>query len=177
MLRTFPVVSGKPGDSGHLQLWQLWTVAHFPQSLIHPLSLSLSIREGNMEHLLARELVPGDTVCLSVGERVPADVRLFEVQTHTPKRVLSSTQNPLFCVSSGFYDLYLSSAGYFFRNILFTHILSPGSCPVQPVSCFYFTCTQKVPGKGSHLITGIMMSTVTGLQLCSNLIHCVFGRL
>uniref|UniRef100_A0A8C9TK00 Calcium-transporting ATPase n=1 Tax=Scleropages formosus TaxID=113540 RepID=A0A8C9TK00_SCLFO len=36
------------------------------------------IREGRLEHLLARELVPGDTVCLSVGERVPADLRLFE---------------------------------------------------------------------------------------------------
>lgn len=36
------------------------------------------IREGHLEHLLARELVPGDTVCLSVGERVPADLRLFE---------------------------------------------------------------------------------------------------
>ncbi|XP_053287967.1 calcium-transporting ATPase type 2C member 1 isoform X2 [Pleuronectes platessa] len=36
------------------------------------------IRDGNLEHLLARELVPGDTVCLSVGERVPADLRLFE---------------------------------------------------------------------------------------------------
>ncbi|KAJ4919811.1 hypothetical protein JOQ06_029478, partial [Pogonophryne albipinna] len=34
------------------------------------------IREGNLEHRLARELVPGDTVCLSVGERVPADLRL-----------------------------------------------------------------------------------------------------
>uniref|UniRef100_A0A8B9K3R7 P-type Ca(2+) transporter n=1 Tax=Astyanax mexicanus TaxID=7994 RepID=A0A8B9K3R7_ASTMX len=42
------------------------------------LSLFLSIREGRLEHLLARELVPGDTVCLSVGERVPADLRLFE---------------------------------------------------------------------------------------------------
>uniref|UniRef100_A0A4W6DMG6 Calcium-transporting ATPase n=1 Tax=Lates calcarifer TaxID=8187 RepID=A0A4W6DMG6_LATCA len=36
------------------------------------------VREGNLEHLLARELVPGDTVCLTVGERVPADLRLFE---------------------------------------------------------------------------------------------------
>ncbi|KAM9851948.1 calcium-transporting ATPase type 2C member 1 [Aulostomus maculatus] len=36
------------------------------------------VRDGHLEHLLARELVPGDTVCLSVGERVPADLRLFE---------------------------------------------------------------------------------------------------
>uniref|UniRef100_A0A8C3AKP3 P-type Ca(2+) transporter n=1 Tax=Cyclopterus lumpus TaxID=8103 RepID=A0A8C3AKP3_CYCLU len=36
------------------------------------------LREGHLEHLLARELVPGDTVCLSVGERVPADLRLVE---------------------------------------------------------------------------------------------------
>ncbi|XP_065813648.1 LOW QUALITY PROTEIN: calcium-transporting ATPase type 2C member 1 [Labrus bergylta] len=36
------------------------------------------IRDGNLEHLLARELVPGDTVCLAVGERVPADLRLYE---------------------------------------------------------------------------------------------------
>uniref|UniRef100_A0A8C5N232 Calcium-transporting ATPase n=1 Tax=Leptobrachium leishanense TaxID=445787 RepID=A0A8C5N232_9ANUR len=36
------------------------------------------IREGRTEHTLARELVPGDTVCLSVGDRVPADLRLFE---------------------------------------------------------------------------------------------------
>ncbi|KAL6109921.1 atp2c1 [Pungitius sinensis] len=36
------------------------------------------LREGNLQHLLARDLVPGDTVCLSVGERVPADLRLVE---------------------------------------------------------------------------------------------------
>ncbi|XP_037130798.1 calcium-transporting ATPase type 2C member 1 [Syngnathus acus] len=36
------------------------------------------IREGRLQHLLARELVPGDTVCLGVGEQVPADLRLFE---------------------------------------------------------------------------------------------------
>ncbi|KAK1173540.1 calcium-transporting ATPase type 2C member 1-like [Acipenser oxyrinchus oxyrinchus] len=36
------------------------------------------VREGNLEHMLAQQLVPGDTVCLFVGERVPADLRLFE---------------------------------------------------------------------------------------------------
>lgn len=39
-----------------------------------------SVREGKLEHTLARDLVPGDTVCLSVGDRVPADLRLFEVR-------------------------------------------------------------------------------------------------
>ncbi|XP_069767126.1 calcium-transporting ATPase type 2C member 1 isoform X2 [Narcine bancroftii] len=37
------------------------------------------VREGRVEHMLARELVPGDTVCLTVGDKVPADLRLFEV--------------------------------------------------------------------------------------------------
>nr|XP_033785910.1 calcium-transporting ATPase type 2C member 1 isoform X2 [Geotrypetes seraphini]XP_033785912.1 calcium-transporting ATPase type 2C member 1 isoform X2 [Geotrypetes seraphini] len=36
------------------------------------------VREGKLEHTLARDLVPGDTVCLSMGDRVPADLRLFE---------------------------------------------------------------------------------------------------
>ncbi|KAJ6657173.1 hypothetical protein lerEdw1_002762 [Lerista edwardsae] len=37
------------------------------------------LREGKLQHLLARELVPGDIVCLSTGDRVPADIRLIEV--------------------------------------------------------------------------------------------------
>ncbi|KAM5138785.1 calcium-transporting ATPase type 2C member 2-like [Mantella aurantiaca] len=36
------------------------------------------IRDGKLQHLLARELVPGDVVCLAVGDRVPADIRLIE---------------------------------------------------------------------------------------------------
>ncbi|XP_067937726.1 calcium-transporting ATPase type 2C member 1-like [Watersipora subatra] len=36
------------------------------------------IREGKLETFLARELVPGDIVTVGVGDRVPADVRLFE---------------------------------------------------------------------------------------------------
>lgn len=36
------------------------------------------LRENRLESFLARNLVPGDVVYLSVGDRVPADIRLFE---------------------------------------------------------------------------------------------------
>ena len=38
-----------------------------------------SIRDGVMVETLARWLVPGDIVHISLGDRVPADIRLFEV--------------------------------------------------------------------------------------------------
>uniref|UniRef100_A0A8C9GTI1 Calcium-transporting ATPase n=1 Tax=Piliocolobus tephrosceles TaxID=591936 RepID=A0A8C9GTI1_9PRIM len=38
-----------------------------------------TLREGKLQHLLARELVPGDVVSLSIGDRIPADIRLTEV--------------------------------------------------------------------------------------------------
>ncbi|XP_004690393.1 PREDICTED: calcium-transporting ATPase type 2C member 2 [Condylura cristata] len=37
------------------------------------------IRDGKLQHLLARDLVPGDIVSLSIGDRIPADIRLTEV--------------------------------------------------------------------------------------------------
>ncbi|XP_074645561.1 calcium-transporting ATPase type 2C member 1-like [Tubulanus polymorphus] len=36
------------------------------------------VRSGQEQTFLARELVPGDIVHLSIGDRVPADIRLFE---------------------------------------------------------------------------------------------------
>ncbi|XP_022904126.1 calcium-transporting ATPase type 2C member 1 isoform X2 [Onthophagus taurus] len=36
------------------------------------------LREGTPDTFLARELVPGDVVLLNIGDRVPADLRLFE---------------------------------------------------------------------------------------------------
>ncbi|KAJ2943587.1 hypothetical protein O0L34_g16696 [Tuta absoluta] len=36
------------------------------------------LREGSLEHFLARNLVPGDIIHLNVGDRVPADLRLFD---------------------------------------------------------------------------------------------------
>lgn len=50
-------------------------VKYFSFSLI---SRFLSLREGRLETFLARNLVPGDIVYLNVGDRVPADVRLYE---------------------------------------------------------------------------------------------------
>ena len=38
-----------------------------------------SLRDGGWKDILAAELVPGDVVCFDVGDRIPADVRLFEV--------------------------------------------------------------------------------------------------
>lgn len=38
-----------------------------------------SLRGGKVETFLAQDLVPGDIIMLNVGDRVPADVRLFEV--------------------------------------------------------------------------------------------------
>ena len=41
--------------------------------------LSLSLRDGVVVEMLARWLVPGDVVLISLGDRVPADIRLIEV--------------------------------------------------------------------------------------------------
>ena len=40
-----------------------------------------SVRDGVIVEVLARYLVPGDTVLISLGDRVPADIRLVEVRT------------------------------------------------------------------------------------------------
>uniref|UniRef100_A0A183TGU1 P-type Ca(2+) transporter n=1 Tax=Schistocephalus solidus TaxID=70667 RepID=A0A183TGU1_SCHSO len=36
------------------------------------------MRDGTLRHILAQDLVPGDIVYLSIGDRVPADLRLIE---------------------------------------------------------------------------------------------------
>lgn len=38
----------------------------------------MCLRDGNVREYQARELVPGDIVHLNIGDRVPADLRLFE---------------------------------------------------------------------------------------------------
>lgn len=36
------------------------------------------MRDGHLETFLARNLVPGDIVHLNIGDRVPADIRIFD---------------------------------------------------------------------------------------------------
>jgi len=53
---------------------------HFHDDVTKKIILNVfSIRSGKLETFLARELVPGDIVYLSIGDRVPGDLRLFEV--------------------------------------------------------------------------------------------------
>lgn len=37
------------------------------------------IRDGQRQDIFARELVPGDIIICSVGDRIPADCRIIQV--------------------------------------------------------------------------------------------------
>jgi magnesium-transporting ATPase (P-type) len=50
-------------------------ICNFLQNLF----IILSVRNGKLENFLAKELVPGDIVLISTGDKVPADLRLIEV--------------------------------------------------------------------------------------------------
>ena len=51
--------------------------------------LPCSLRSGSRETFLARDLVPGDVVYLSIGDRVPADIRLCEVKYLSSLSIIS----------------------------------------------------------------------------------------
>lgn len=54
-----------------------------------------------MQEMLAGDLVPGDTVYISLGDRVPADIRLTEVYT-----VMSLSSYPYPRVHCSIYILF-----------------------------------------------------------------------
>lgn len=51
----------------------------FPEVLYELPVCVYSVRDGAMVEMLARWLVPGDLIHITLGDRVPADIRLFEV--------------------------------------------------------------------------------------------------
>ena len=74
------LVSALDGWTASLGLGQNETTSlSLPASLSLSLSLSSSLRHGILQEVFARELVPGDVVCVSLGDRLPADMRIIEV--------------------------------------------------------------------------------------------------
>jgi hypothetical protein len=57
----------------------VWYVFSFSLNYCLYTQFGFSLREGQLETFLARNLVPGDIVHLNIGDRIPADIRLFEV--------------------------------------------------------------------------------------------------
>jgi P-type Ca2+ transporter type 2C len=54
------------------------------------------VRYGKLSTIIATQLVPGDLVRFSVGDRIPADIRLTEVITPQP---CSPQEQPIFFVN------------------------------------------------------------------------------
>ena len=60
------------------------------------------MRGGKLTKFLARELVPGDSVQITVGDRIPADMRLYEVRF-----LLMLMLIPILCVIFRFFSSFL----------------------------------------------------------------------
>ena len=53
-------------------------------------------RDGQIVTLKAHDLVPGDLVLLSAGQRIPADIRLLHVvDCSTQEALLTGESNPI----------------------------------------------------------------------------------
>jgi Ca2+-transporting ATPase len=52
------------------------------------------VRYGKLSTIIATQLVPGDLVRFSVGDRIPADIRLTEVPTTPSKRLFPQSSPP-----------------------------------------------------------------------------------
>ncbi|KAK3086796.1 hypothetical protein FSP39_023594 [Pinctada imbricata] len=91
------------------------------------------LRNGHIESFYARDLVPGDIVYLSVGDRVPADIRLFEAV-----------------------DLAIDESSFSGE----IHPVNKNTTPVQTSSftkrdCMAFMGTLVRCGRGKGIVTGI----------------------
>lgn len=54
------------------------------------------VRDGTVQQLAGQEIVPGDILCLKMGDRLPADVRFIEVSTDAKfdRSILTGKQDP-----------------------------------------------------------------------------------
>ena len=82
------------GCLGFVQEWRAELALEALQGMLAP--VSRVIREGEEQDIDARELVPGDLVLLSIGDRVPADLRLVEtINLRTDESALTGESLPV----------------------------------------------------------------------------------
>lgn len=80
------------------------------------------LRNGKKVLIKALELVPGDIVYLSEGERIPADCEVIEASNFcVDESILTGESEPVFKVSS---DNLEASSDYWKKNILYEGTLS-----------------------------------------------------
>mmetsp|Transcript_20925 Transcript_20925/g.53619 ORF Transcript_20925/g.53619 Transcript_20925/m.53619 type:complete len:1079 (+) Transcript_20925:201-3437(+) len=103
------------------------------------------LRNGKwMEHLPARELVPGDIVDLNVGDKVPADIRLLTLKTATMRAIQSSLTGESEPVNKS------------------QEAVEDADCEIQAKTCMLFAGTAIANGHCHGIVTAIGMKTEIG---------------
>jgi Ca2+-transporting ATPase len=93
-----------------------------------------SIRAGEINTFLAKYLVPGDIVYLNVGDRVPADIRLFEaIDLSIDESSFTGETEPLRKISE---PAMYNADGSSVKNVAFMGTLV--RCGTGKVGLFFF---------------------------------------
>ena len=71
----------------------------------------LILRDGRRQSIPAREVVPGDILCFSAGDKLPADIRFVEISSDTKfdRSILTGESMPLSAVLDSTDDNYLET--------------------------------------------------------------------
>lgn len=68
--------------SASFYAWVDWHASRIMKSIKSLIAEEATvIRDGNRQTIAAADVVVGDLVCLSIGDRVPADIRLVNVSS------------------------------------------------------------------------------------------------
>lgn len=130
--------------SGMVRLIQERKAGHAADTLIQQIKTTVSVyRQGQQLEISSEELVVGDTVSLSAGERVPADLRLIEAQ-----------------------DLFVSQALLTGEsNVLeknTNRLASATQIPLDRFSNIAFMGSSVISGEGKGIVLAVGGSTVYG---------------
>lgn len=103
------------------------------------------LRDGKLvSDLPSRELVPGDIVEVSAGDRIPADLRLLTLKTATLRIEQSSLTGESVAVAKG------------------TEAVADADCELQAKECMLFAATAVANGAGVGVVASTGMRTEIG---------------